>query len=612
MADDQSRNEPAAEGVALTVDGVPVTIAVTDPAGSVRLTLLDVLRDQLGRTSVKDGCSPQGQCGCCTVLVDGQPRVACVTPARRVAGRAVTTLDGLDPERLAAWGAAFCATGASQCGFCTPGIIVRLDALAAKLADDSGSPSAGAGAGSVAPPTVTSPDQHRAVDQALLAHLCRCTGWQTIHEAWDLAHRSAPVGPAGAAVAPDRSAGPAEPSDAGRSAGATGVTASRGSAGAMVGRDRAAAERRAGLEGGVDQAVGPDVALGRGRFAADTAPPDSLVAVPDGAGDWVLGETAAEARAAAGKVQGRRTTAEHRWPLAVPEGDWAATLRTTWVEPAHLETDASWCEPGGEPYTPIANGGAFGAKVGSPVTDAARRLAAAHRRPVLAIASREDATRWGPKRPPVAGGVASDGTGVLRVVRTPGVAQAIALVAPGLRVEEVDAVGPPTAAGIRAAGWAEAIALLAGGRGGAGWVRSPSGALAAATVDPAGATIDVAVACGPPLDETVLRSYCIGAAHMGWSWLTSEALTVDPDGGIADLTIRSFGVVRAVDTPRVTVTILGPDQAPPDTFGGLPTPAPEVPVNGSDAVFAAVAASGWLSLGCRQDWPVSVDPEERT
>ena len=62
------------------------------------VSLLDVLREDLGVRSAKDGCSPQGQCGCCTVLVDGAPRVACVTPARRMAGRSITTLDGLDPE----------------------------------------------------------------------------------------------------------------------------------------------------------------------------------------------------------------------------------------------------------------------------------------------------------------------------------------------------------------------------------------------------------------------------------------------------------------------------------------------------------------------------------
>ena len=570
MADDQSQIE-------LRVDGQPVTVQIAlgpspDSPASARLTLLDVLRDQLGHTSVKDGCSPQGQCGCCTVLVDGKPRVACVTPARRLAGRSVTTLDGLAADRRAAWGAAFCATGASQCGFCTPGIIVRLDALAAELADAS------AATGE----QVDVAEDHRAVDQALLAHLCRCTGWQTIHDAWDLVHA-------------DPAPGAIVDADEGR---------------ATDGRDLDAAARRAALEGGVDQVVGPGVALGRGRFAADTAPIGALVAMPDASGGWALGETMAEARLAAGKVQGRRTTADHRWPLDVPDGEWVASLRTTWVEPAYLETDASWCEPGGEPYSPVANGGAFGAKVDSPVAAAARTLAIEHGRPVLAVASREDVTRWGPKRPPVAGGIATDGTGVLRVVRTPGIAEVIAAVAPGLELEQVDVAGPATSASIRAAGWAEAAALAAGARRRPGWVLAPNGAMAAATVDVDRSAIGVAVACGPALDETVLRSYCVGAAHMGWSWLTSEALTVDPDGAIVDLTIRSFGVLRAVDTPRIEVTIVGPDEPPPETYGELPAPLPDQPLNGSDAVFAAVAASGWLSLGCRQDWPLDVVPKE--
>ena len=84
-------------------------------------SLLYVLRERLGVLSVKDGCAPQGQCGCCTVLVDGEPRVACVTPISRVAGRAVTTVEGLDPAARDRLAASFVATGGSQCGFCTPG-----------------------------------------------------------------------------------------------------------------------------------------------------------------------------------------------------------------------------------------------------------------------------------------------------------------------------------------------------------------------------------------------------------------------------------------------------------------------------------------------------------
>jgi xanthine dehydrogenase small subunit len=528
--------------------------------------LLAALREELDVTSPKDGCSPSGQCGCCTVLVDGQPRVACVTPARRVRGRSITTLDGLDPAERRAWGEAFCATGASQCGFCTPGIVVRLAGLAARGTD---------------------PDDHAAVEQALLAHLCRCTGWRTILDAWDA-----------------RAAGAATPvADPG--------TSERGAAAAD--RDLAAAGRRATVEGRSPQQVAPDVALGHGGFADDRAPAGALVAVPDGAGGWAVGETLVAARAAAGKVQGRRTTAEVRHPLDLPPGDWAATLRTTWVEPAYLELDASWCRPGGEPATPLANGGAFGGKLATPVVAAARQLADEHGRPVRVVLAREDAVRLGPKRPPVAGGMAADGTGVLRVVATPGIDAAVAAVAPGLAVEQVAVPGPPTSLDLRAAGWAEAVALAAaaGVRSGpdrpgvvdvetaAGaatvTVRSPEGAVARAEVRlGAGAQVAVAVTCGPPLDEVVVRSYCVGAAHMALGWVCREGLAVDEAGEVHDLTIRSFGVLRAVDTPPVTVTVVP---------GG-----PARPVNGSDAAFAAVAAAAWLAQGAPPAWPTGVPP----
>ncbi|MEM7340909.1 MAG: 2Fe-2S iron-sulfur cluster-binding protein [Actinomycetota bacterium] len=545
MHDDQPGDVPrvsagAGSGAAvpsleLDVDGRTVTVPDRGD------TLLGVLRDELGITGPKDGCSPQGQCGCCTVLVDGRPRVACVTPARRVVGRPVTTIDGLDPDRRQAWADAFTAAGASQCGFCTPGIITRLDALAAGYEQSA--------------PPVSVDVEHTGVDKALLAHLCRCTGWQTITEAWDLFRRGRAESTSGTAVT-------------------------------LASRNSDAAARRAEIEGAAPQAVGSTVALGQGGFAADSAPDNALVAVQDGDG-WAVGETLAEARAAMGKVQGRRTTAHHQWPLDVPAGPWDATLRTTWVEPAYLETDASWCAPGGEPFTTLANGGAFGAKRASPVAAAARELADRHGRSVLVLASREDVTRWGPKRPPVAGGATADGRGILRVVSTPGIVEAVAAVAPGVSVEEITVPGPPTSAAIRAAGWAEASVLLAGARGVTGPVTAPNGAVAEAEVS--GTGIDVRVRCGEVLDEVVLRSYCIGAAHMAWSWVTNEALTVDPDGTVHDLTIRSFGVARAIDTPPIRVEIDRADSGPP--------------INGSDAVFAAVAAAVWLAGGTESDWP---------
>jgi hypothetical protein len=310
------------------------------------------------------------------------------------------------------------------------------------------------------------------------------------------------------------------------------------------------------------------------------------VAVRSSDGTWVVGETVHDARSAAGKVQGRRTTVDATPPLAAPAGAWDAVLRTSWVESAYLETDATWCAPGGEPASALGNGGAFGAKAPDHLGAVARELADHHGRPVRVLWSREDVARWAPKRPPVAGGARADGSGLLRVARTPGVAAAVASVAPGLVVEEVDLAGPPTSPSVRAAGWAEALMVLAGARGALAPVAAPGGGSAEA--EAADGRIRVLVRAGDPLDEVVLRSYAIGAAHMAYSWVTSEGIAVDDAGSVHDLTIRSFGVVRAIDTPPVDVEI---DRAPGP------------PVNGSDAVFAAVATAVWLARGCPTDLP---------
>lgn len=495
-----------------SVDGSQVS--VPDDGAS----LLEVLRDRLGVRSPKDGCSPQGQCGCCTVWVDGAPRVACVTPARRVAGREITTVAGLDPEVRDRWANAFVATGGSQCGFCTPGILMRLAA------------------------------QRGPVENALLAHLCRCTGWRSIIEAADLATSQQPF--------------------------------------EVTDRDLAAAARRAELEGGIPQRVGPEVALGEGGFADDTAPLDALVAVPTLDGEWVVGETLLEARVAAGKVQGRRTTLEPRWPVELPPGDWAVSLQTTWTEPAYLETDASWCLPGGEPASPLANGGAFGGKTSSPVQAVARRLADEHGRAVRVLMTREDTVRLGPKRPPLAAGARRDGSGAIRAARTDGLAKLLAEQAPGFDLEEVDLAGPPTSTAIRGAGWLEAVVVRAAARDET-LVHAPGGGGASARFGNDGA-LAVTVSCGDPLDEVVLRSYCTGAAHMGLGLVRSEAIAVDDDGTAHDLTIRSFGILRAVDTPEIRIEIESSDG-----------PA----VNGSDAVMAAVALAAWRADGLPPRWP---------
>ena len=125
-------------------------------------------------------------------------------------------------------------------------------------------------------------------------------------------------------------------------------------------------------------------------------------------------------------------------------------------------------------------------------------------------------------------------------------------------------------------------------------VTSPAGATASATVAPDG-SIDVTVSCGEVLSDVVLRSYCLGAAHMALGLVTSEALSVDADGIPHDLTMRSFGVLRAVDTPQINIIINEPSA----------TDDARLAVNGSDAVFAAVAAASWAHRGFVPRWPTA-------
>ncbi len=130
-------------------------------------TLLDVLRDELGLTGTKWGCKT-GDCGACTVLVDGEPVASCIQLARQVEGRELTTIEGLDSsDGLSDVQAAFVRNGAAQCGFCTPGVLMSAAALLAR-----------------------NPEPSRAeIALALSGNLCRCTGYTKIFEAVELAAR---------------------------------------------------------------------------------------------------------------------------------------------------------------------------------------------------------------------------------------------------------------------------------------------------------------------------------------------------------------------------------------------------------------------------------------
>ena len=130
-------------------------------------TLLEVLREELGLTGTKHGCE-LGECGACTVLLDGQPVLSCLTLALECEGRTVETIEGLArwPE-LHPLQAAFADFGGSQCGYCTPGVIMTAKALL----DEK--------------PNATREE----IRQATAGNLCRCTGYQQIADAIEDAAR---------------------------------------------------------------------------------------------------------------------------------------------------------------------------------------------------------------------------------------------------------------------------------------------------------------------------------------------------------------------------------------------------------------------------------------
>ena len=142
--------------VELAVNGDPYRREVEPDA-----TLLSLLRDALGLTGTKWGCMT-GDCGACTVLVDGEPVVSCLQLARQVDGTEVTTVEGLaENGELGELQAAFVRSGAAQCGFCTPGMLVSAESLLRR----NDAPS------------------EAEIREALSGNLCRCTGYNKIVDA---------------------------------------------------------------------------------------------------------------------------------------------------------------------------------------------------------------------------------------------------------------------------------------------------------------------------------------------------------------------------------------------------------------------------------------------
>lgn len=143
--------------ISFICNGSEVTVTING-----HLRLIDVLRESLGLTGTKEGCG-EGECGACTVIVDGQAVNSCLYPALEIEGKSVTTIEGLHGpnHQLSAIQKAFVENGAIQCGFCTPGMIMSAKALL----DSNPEPTE---------------DEIR---DALQGNLCRCTGYVQIIEA---------------------------------------------------------------------------------------------------------------------------------------------------------------------------------------------------------------------------------------------------------------------------------------------------------------------------------------------------------------------------------------------------------------------------------------------
>ncbi len=131
--------------------------------------LLEVLREECGIVSPKNGCAPEGTCGCCAILVDGRPVLSCLRKPEQMEGHDVVTLEGVPEEMRKVLGEAFIHEGGVQCGFCIPGIVVRASSMLQQGCTDD----------------------REAVEQGLTGHLCRCTGYariidaiQTAGDAW--------------------------------------------------------------------------------------------------------------------------------------------------------------------------------------------------------------------------------------------------------------------------------------------------------------------------------------------------------------------------------------------------------------------------------------------
>ena len=152
--------------VSFKVNGRDVSVSVDHPH------LLSALREELDITSPKDGCSPSGQCGCCTIMIDGKAQVSCQYPVAKAEGKEITTLEGVAEEERTRYSDAFSACGGLQCGFCIPGIVMRAKSQVDKKGADL---------------------KREDMARHLGAHLCRCTGYVKVLDAIETVAKGTPV-----------------------------------------------------------------------------------------------------------------------------------------------------------------------------------------------------------------------------------------------------------------------------------------------------------------------------------------------------------------------------------------------------------------------------------
>lgn len=463
-----------AESYRFVLNGAEVEVLAEPKTSS-----LEVLRESLGVHTCKAGCMPQGLCGCCTALIDGKPRLTCTLPVKSLLGKSVTTLDGVPAEDREVLAESFQRAGATQCGYCTPGILLSSWALLQNA------------------PAPTPEEMTRALNQ----HLCRCTGYTAIYRAIERAAavRRGEADPLAARPRPeghDVALGDRPFVDDLERPGMVygGVIFAPAAAGTVESIDLEAARAVPGVVAVLPlKAVGDGLAHAGEVVAAVAAEsPYAVREAVKAAKVTVTPREAAEERVIA---RGRRVELDLDAALAAAPVRVGDTFRFGFTDPVFLEPEAALAVPVGEGfhlYSPghdaeaeaealsaamgvpvrvflVPSGGSYGGKEPLGVQAVALALARELGRPVRVALGLEEGMRVHPRRPAATveaeAGATADGelVGLRLRVRLDGgawthgadrlVAQALGAVAwhvPALEVEvEVRSSGAPGTAPIR-------------------------------------------------------------------------------------------------------------------------------------------------------------------